>query len=358
MLGVLVTLAIYGQFQRQITLPCPMEAGKVARVITEKVKYDSDDPAIWLHPQDPSQSLVLGTDKNRDGALYVFDLSGRIIEEKTIRHLKRPNNVDVEYGLMWQGRPIDIAVVTENEADKIRIFKLPEMIAIDRGGIEVFSGETHRAPMGVGLFKRPRDGAIFAIISRKPGPFSRAYLWQYRLEDSGDGSVQAIKVREFGVWSGLKEIEAVCVDDGLGYVYYSDEGCGVRKYHADPDVANANSQLAFFATDGFRGDREGISIYAVHDSTGYILVSDQGANTFHVFSREGLAGQPHHHQRIKTLKLATRSSDGSEVCSAFINADFPAGLFIAMSDNRTFELYDWRDLAAPDLALAVSSQGY
>ena len=35
-------------------------------VITEKVPNDSDDPAIWYNKQDPSKSLILGNDKNKN----------------------------------------------------------------------------------------------------------------------------------------------------------------------------------------------------------------------------------------------------------------------------------------------------
>ena len=105
-------------------------------VVTEKTKHDTDDPAIWINPIDPTKSLIIGTDKNEDGALYVYDLNGKIDEEKTIRNLKRPNNVDVEYGLVLNGEPVDIAVTTERFTSKLRIYKLPEMKAIDNGGIE------------------------------------------------------------------------------------------------------------------------------------------------------------------------------------------------------------------------------
>ena len=53
-------------------------------VVTEKVKYDTDDPAIWINPDDPAQSLILGTDKDADGALYVYDLNGKIIEDQNV----------------------------------------------------------------------------------------------------------------------------------------------------------------------------------------------------------------------------------------------------------------------------------
>ena len=36
--------------------------------VTDTLKHDSDDPAIWVNPQNPNKSLILGTDKNQDGA--------------------------------------------------------------------------------------------------------------------------------------------------------------------------------------------------------------------------------------------------------------------------------------------------
>ena len=71
--------------------------------------------------------------------------------------------------------------------------------------------------MGIGLYRRPKDGAIFAIVSPKAGPKTN-YLWQYRLDDDGTGRVKATFVRRFGAFSGNGEIEAVAVDDELGYV--------------------------------------------------------------------------------------------------------------------------------------------
>lgn len=321
-------------------------------VITEPTARDTDDPAIWLHPTDRSKSLVIGTDKDADGALYVFDLAGKIIEEKTIRNLKRPNNVDIEYGLIINGIPTDIAVTTERLTNKLRVFNLPEMQPVDNGGIEVFEDQNQRAPMGIALYKRPSDNTIFSIVSRKEGPTDGSYLWQYRLEDDGMGNVKGTKVREFGIWSGKKEIEAISVDDLLGYVYYSDERFGVRKYYADPDMPDANVELAVFGTEGFLEDQEGISIYQVNDGTGYILVSDQSANEFHIFKREGEPDNPHMHNLVKIVKVSTNNSDGSEVTNAALNNTFPVGMFVAMSDNKTFQYYSWADIAGDDLVIA------
>jgi 3-phytase len=321
-------------------------------VVTERVNHDSDDPAIWLHPTDRSQSLILGTDKDEDGALFVFGLDGRAIPEKTVRGLRRPNNVDVEYGLRFAGAEVDIAVATERYTRKLRVFKLPEVAAIDGGGIDIFSTEPQSEPMGIALYRRPHDGAIFAIVGRKSGPVDGRYLWQYRLEDDGGGRLRGVKVREFGAWSGKKEIEAIAVDDALGFVYYADETVGIRKYRADPDGPDANRELALFGTSDFTGDQEGISIYALRDGTGYILVSDQAADRFQVYRREGEAGNPHRHLRIKTIPVRAHLSDGSESTSAALGPRFPDGLLVAMSEEGTFHLYSWGDVAGADLTRA------
>ena len=63
----------------------------------DRRRYGSGDPALWVHPADPSKSLILGTDKQEStGGLYVFGLDGKL--RQSIAPLDRPNNVDVEKG--------------------------------------------------------------------------------------------------------------------------------------------------------------------------------------------------------------------------------------------------------------------
>ncbi len=314
-------------------------------VVTQPVAVDSDDPAIWLHPDDPSKSMIIGTDKG--GGLYAFDLDGNIIDDSSVTDMGRVNNVDVEYGMMLGGVPTDIAVATDRNANSLRVFRLPDMTAVDGGGLPAFEGEAPelRRPMGIALYKRPADGAVFAIVSRKTGP-DGAYLWQYLLTDDGTGTVAATKVRAFGAFRGTSEIESVAVDDPLGYVYYSEEDVGVHKYLADPDAPDAGRELALFGTEGFTEQREGISIYEVDGGTGYILVSDQQGNAFRVYPREGTAGDPNRHPEIGVLYVSTNESDGSDVTSMALGERFPSGLFVAMSDDRTFQYYSWADIDA------------
>lgn len=321
-------------------------------VVTEPTRHDTDDPAIWINPANPAKSLIVGTDKDSDGALYVYDLDGKIVNR--VGDLKRPNNVDIAYGLVLGGKPTDIAVTTERESQRLRIFALPGMRCVDRGDLIVFNGDTHRAPMGIALYRRPRDGAMFAFVGGKSGP-AVGYIGQYRLTDDGTGHVKMTLVRQFGAYSGKKEIEAIAVDAELGYVYYSDETFGVRKYAADPDAPAANKELALFATSGFASDHEGISIYKLDDGTGYILVSDQQANRFWVFPREGAPGQPHRYEVIKKIDVSAIESDGSEVTSVALGPRFPHGVFVAMSNGRVFHYYAWDDLAGADLKKSAGS---
>ncbi|MCC8409280.1 phytase [Mucilaginibacter sp. UR6-1] len=343
-LGGLVAIASCGNNNSKQAASTTADTVVKPLYVTEKVMYDTDDPAIWINPTDASKSLIVGTDKDEIGALYVFDLKGKIIRDKVVKGLKRPNNVDIAYGLMLNGKPTDIAVVTERMTHKLRIFSLPDMKPVDNGGMPVFEGEDEAAGfrdlMGIALYTN-KAKQIYAIVGRKTGPTTGGYLWQYLLTDDGTGHVKATLKRKFGKYSGKKEIESIAADNEMGYIYYSDEQFGVRKYYAEP--AKGDQELNLFAQTGFTEDHEGISIYKTGDTTGYILVSDQAAGQFKVFKREG------NNAFVKSIHVSTSNSDGSDVVSVPLNADFKHGLFVGMSDDKTFQLYRWEDLAGKDL---------
>ncbi len=325
----------------------PPEVRLRPAVTTQPVAEDADDPAIWIHPGDPARSLVLGTDKTAapTGALYAFGLDGRVRQK--IAGIDRPNNVDVEYGLKLRGQAADVAVVTERYRSRLRAFAIDRRTGALRdvsGDLRVFAGEKgeRAAPMGVGLYRR-KDGAVFALVSRKEGPRS-GLLWQYRLQDDGRGRVRAVKVRELGTTAG-GEVEAVVVDDALGYVYYAEEDAGIHKWAADPAHPAAGRELVLFGRDGFEGDREGLAVYARRDGTGYLIATDQrsGDSAYRVYRREGEPGRPHDHSRVvRVLRGGADETDGLEVTAVPLGSQFPAGLMAAMnSSGRNFFLFRW-----------------
>lgn len=207
-------------------------------------------------------------------------------------------------------------------------------------------------PMGIGLYLRLRDGALFAIVSPKAGD-AQGYLAQYRIGPGPSRPVEGRLVRRFGAFAGqnagregANEIEAVLVDDRLGYVYYSDEHVAVRKYHADPDQPGAANELATFARRGFESQREGLALYATDATRGYLVVTDQipGGSTYRLYRREGEPNRPHDHEAIVgTLLTTADSTDGIEVTSMPLGPQFPGGLLVAMnSRERNFLFFDWR----------------
>ncbi|AWM14903.1 3-phytase [Flavobacterium sediminis] len=303
-------------------------------VITEKTINDTDDPAIWVNPENSAESIVFGTDKETDGAIYAFDLEGKIIEEKTLRNMKRPNNIDLVYQVpLNDSVKVDIIAFTEREEQQIRVFSVPDMQPLDKGGFKVFEDETNEAyqwPMGIALYHSPTDHRVYAIVGRKEGP-AEGYLYQYELQPAGKG-LQAVLVRKFGKFSGKKEIEAIAVDAENGYIYYSDEEFGVRKYYAEP--SRGNQELSVFGQDKFLSDIEGIAIAKTTTKGGYIIVSDQQRGTFNVFDRQTNAF-------IKAVNLTTVETDGCDVVTTNLGTDYPKGLFVAMNDTKEFYFYDF-----------------
>ncbi len=334
--------------------PAPVQPA----VATAAVAIDPDDPAVWVQPTDPEKSLILGTDKvAQTGGLHVFGLDGKI--RQTIAPLDRPNNVDVEYDFRMAGRRLDIAVVTERLRHRLRVYGIPadgsDLFDIAPNGVPVLAGQIGEAaePMGIALYRRPADGAVFAIVAPKTGA-ATDYLWQYRLEDV-HGEVGGRLVRRFGNFSRrgpapgeIGEIEAVVVDDALGYVYYSDERFGIRKWHADPDHPDAARELAVFATAGYLGDREGLAVYVKPDGTGFLVSSDQvaGGSRLMIYKREGELGRSDHHPLVAAVPTRSDETDGLEVTSQPLPG-FPDGLVVMMnSASKNFLIYGWRAVAA------------
>ncbi|WP_121665859.1 phytase [Mesonia aquimarina] len=302
-------------------------------VITASTLHDTDDPAIWVNKENTEESIVFGTDKDTDGAIYAFNLDGKIIEEKTLRGMKRPNNVDVAYGVKLNDSvTTDILMFTEREREQIRLFSVPDMKPLDQGGFKVFQEKRENEwnlPMGISIYKSPKTNKTYAIVGRKNGPKTN-YLHQFELVPAGDHITFKL-VREFGNFSGEKEIEAIAVDEELGYIYYADEKVCIRKYEAEPDAGN--EELACFGAEKFNRDIEGIAIANNGKEKGYIVASDQQEGTFNFFDRKT-------NEFLFAKNLGTTETDGCEVYTGYLNEKFPNGLFVAMNDNKNFYFYD------------------
>ncbi|WP_405368124.1 phytase [Nonlabens sp. Asnod2-A12] len=305
-----------------------------ATLVTEQTPHDTDDPAIWVNNENPEKSIVFGTDKDEtNGGVYAFDLDGKLMPEKSITGLSYPNNVDVAYGFkINDSTRTDVLMFTEREKNQIRLFSIPDMKALDNGGFPVFIEETElikRRPMGIALYKNQVSDKMYAIVSRKVGP-EQNYLAQYQIVSDSTG-VTVNLARKFGNFNGKKEIEAIAVDQELGYVYYSDEMHCLHKYYADPE--KGNDELSCFGAEHFERDIEGIAIVKRENNSGYLVVSNQQAHSFSVFDRDS-------NLFIKEINLGTIETDGCDATSIPLGTKFPNGLFVSMTDSKEFHYHD------------------
>ncbi len=85
-------------------------------------KADADDPAIWVSPTAPADSVVLGTLKN--GGLDVYALDGSLLQHVDAGKDGRWNNVDVVQGARIGDRVLDLAVVSDRGRDRLRVFAI------------------------------------------------------------------------------------------------------------------------------------------------------------------------------------------------------------------------------------------
>jgi len=329
----------------------PTTISVTSKVSTGAVKGDADDPAIWIHPVNPSKSVIIGTDKDASGGLYVWDMAGKQIQYVA---LGRPNNVDVRYGMKVGGQLIDIAVTNSRSNPKqIKVFKINP----NDGTLTDITTDSRILtpelddPYGLCLYQRQSDDAMFVIESTQSG--AKSNLHQYRLEDDGNGKVKGTYERTFGNNMIRKYVEGLVADDELGYVYASDETYAIRKFYADPARGNDDQIIAFGFGDGITGDREGLAIYQCPNGMGYLLASNQSGTNVKVYRREGEGGDPHKHTLVTTIKTnGSSSTDGLDVTNRPSSAQFPKGFLVTHNaPGKQFKLYAWEEIAQTYLSI-------
>ena len=101
-----------------------------ADVETEPVEGDpeedaADDPAIWYNDDDPSKSLVLGTDKQ--AGIYLYDLEGKVVQ---FMDVGRINNVDLRDGFLYNGKEVVLVAGSNRSINCITLFYIDKETGI------------------------------------------------------------------------------------------------------------------------------------------------------------------------------------------------------------------------------------
>ncbi|MFT3922972.1 MAG: phytase [Myxococcales bacterium] len=289
----------------------------------------ADDPAIWVHPSDPSLSVVIGTDKSAGGGLGVYGLDGSLIQTVTAGEL---NNVDLRTGFSLAGASTTLVTAGNRTNNTIAIYSLD---ASTRRLTDVAEGPIQTlATYGSCMYHSAVSGKFYYFVDSKAGKIEQ---WELAESSSAPGKVTATKVRELKQLSS--QPEACVADDATGKLYVGEEDVGIWKFDAEPGVTSGSGwagELIQAVGDHLVADVEGVAVVATGATSGYILSSNQGDSTYAVFDRE----PPH--AFIKTFRIETgescidgvTGSDGIEATSANLGPAYPHGLFVTQDDTN------------------------
>ncbi|MEO1131328.1 MAG: phytase [Cyanobacteria bacterium J06639_1] len=264
----------------------------------EALLGDSDDPAIWVNPDDASQSVFYGTLK--DGGLATFDLAGNVLQVIAPEEFgsDRYNNVDIVYGFAGS----DLAVVSDRANDTLAIFEIDSATgelsditapALQDEAFSIFGVDDGEATAyGLATYTSPKSGRTFAFVTQADG--NQVAQLELLPQETADGlAIDAIVVRTIDLPTPTgdaadSQAEGLVVDRELGLLYVSlEEEVGILKYSAEPDGGDEFSLVQSIDEDFLVPDIEGLSIYYGADGTGYLIANSQGDSSYAVFAREG-----------------------------------------------------------------------
>ncbi|SDE46600.1 phytase [Kordiimonas lacus] len=305
----------------------------------------ADDPAIWVHPSDPEKSLIIGT--NKQGGLYVYNLDG-----STRQYLPdgKVNNVDIRYGVQIGDRVITLVAASNRTDENISIYEMDETEGMLRNIADGVQPTGMPDPYGMCLYQSPKDGQTYVFINEKDG-----LVRQWVLTEGAPGRVKATPVREFTVGSTA---EGCVADDDTGMLFVAEEDVALWKYGAEPDAGNTREKVTDPQVNpALKDDLEGVSIYYGEGTSGYIVLSSQGNNSYALFDRQA----PHAY--VGSFRVIADSdtgidgsseTDGLDIISTPLGPDFPYGVFVAQdgrniapAENQNFKLVPWERIATP-----------
>ncbi|MBV6428619.1 MAG: 3-phytase [Haliscomenobacter sp.] len=295
--------------------------------VREAVDQDAaDDPAIWVHPYDSSRSLVYGTVKGF--GIEAYDLTGK---RKFSYPIGNPNNIDVAYGFAFpDGRVMDLVGCSERDKNEIRLF------AIDPVSGALTAMESRPITSGVDeiygfcFYRSKRTGLLSAFANGKNG-----VIEQWLLQPESTGKIRAERIRTLKVAS---QPEGLVADEHYGILYVGEEDKGIWRFDAEPNGPSSGTLLSNSGQDNpfIAYDIEGLCIYPLTDTTGFLLASSQGNHSYAVFDRES----PNRYIGSFQIGDGPRTdgageTDGIEVNPKNLGEPFAEGILIVQDGENT-----------------------
>lgn len=303
----------------------------------------ADDPAIWVHPTDPAQSLVIGTDKK--GGLYVYDMAGEVVQD--LRDGKM-NNVDLRDGFRLGRETVTLVTASNRTSRGIAIYRLDPQTRQLTDVADGLQPTGLNDPYGLCMYRNPTTGKMYVFIN---GDDTRKRQWE--LVDAGNGKVRTKFVRELAFGS---QTEGCVADDETGILYVGEEDVGLWRMSAKPNGGKTMTLVERIADNpAVKDDYEGVGLYDLGGGRGYIVVSSQGNDTYAVYRREGTQ------EYLGSFAVAANpaagidgisETDGLEVTSRNLGPGFENGAMIAQDgrnvlpvETQNYKYVPWKAIA-------------
>ncbi|ARQ74423.1 3-phytase [Pseudomonas fragi] len=296
----------------------------------------ADDPAIWVHPQTPALSRVLGTNKQQ--GLEVYDLQGKRVQHLPVGRL---NNVDVRPGFELGGRTVDLAVATNRDHNSLSVFSIDRATGTVQAAGEIATPVTDI--YGLCLFKAP-SGEIYSFANDKDGTFV-----QHRLYAKGD-KVEGELVRQFKV---ATQPEGCVADDRNQRLFIGEEDVAVWAVDARPDQP-ATLTSVIKVGGPVHDDIEGMGLYQT-EKDNYLVISSQGNDSYVVVDAEppyALRGAFRVGVNAAAGIDGASETDGLEVTSANLGGAWSKGMLVVQDGRKrmpeqaqNFKYIPWSEVA-------------
>ena len=296
----------------------------------------ADDPAIWVHPQTPALSRVLGTNKQQ--GLEVYDLQGKRVQHLPVGRL---NNVDVRPGFELGGRTVDLAVATNRDHNSLSVFSIDRATGTVQAAGEIATPVTDI--YGLCLFKAP-SGDIYSFANDKDGTFV-----QHRLFAKGD-KVEGELVRQFKVQT---QPEGCVADDRNQRLFLGEEDVAVWAVDARPDQPAALTSVIRVG-EQVHDDIEGMGLYQT-EKDNYLVISSQGNDSYVVVDAEppyALRGAFRVGVNAAAGIDGASETDGLEVTSANLGGPWSKGMLVVQDGRKrmpeqaqNFKYIPWTEVA-------------
>lgn len=313
------------------------------------LRNGATDPAVWLHPEDPALSLIFGADD--EAGMLVYDLAGVTLQ--TITDEGGVNGIDLRYN--FQLNDNETTLVAAGIADEPTVVLYT--ISVQNRTLEKLTSiETGLSVAAMCMYRSAFTNAYYVFVLSEEGD-----LEQYRLEDDGDGQIQATLARELSVGG---EVEACAVDDDLGALYIAEGEVAVWRYGAEPE-AGTNRVTVDVVGGNITDEVEGLAVYYGGDQGGYLIVVNEKNDSFLLYERRAgnaFVGE-FRVSETETIDAVTEPT-GIEVLNLSLGDAYPEGLFITSDDanstdgqrvDNNFKLVSWGEIAAA-LDLTVDTE--